>query len=143
MAVYLLKDLLDRFSEVASDGYRAVELFEEDADDSSAAYLNITAKDEDFSDVDYDPVEAFPENDENFERTVAVTFNDPCHEIRFSYKEVAELHHAVTNALEFYKDALKDKTLPRNIKEDIKSAEISARNLQAKLFKVVKRLPRK
>ena len=141
MAAYLLKDLLDRLSEIASDGYRVVEISELEAEDDLAACLDLTAK-SDQSDEDYGQIDALSDDEEQ-PRTVVTTFDDLCHELNFSYREIAVLHHAVSNALEFYKEKLKDKSIPRDVKEEIKGAEIATRNLQAKLTKVVKRLPRK
>lgn len=142
MAAYLLKDLLDRLSEVAADGHAVVELSEIESENNNPAFLTISAPG-DFEEEEYDSIDALPEDEDSWEGSIIISADDICHEANFSYKEIAVLHHAVSNALEFYKENLKDKSIPRDVKEEIKGAEIATRNLQAKLTKVVKRLPRK
>lgn len=133
MAVYLLKDLLDRLSEIAEDGYHSVEISEIESEDDLPACLSFCVYTTEDSSIEYDQIEELPPEG----REGSVTFDDICHEANFSYNEIYVLYESVVNALEYYKDNLNNKSIPNNVKNDIKDSEIAARNLQAKLRKIV------
>ena len=134
MAVYKIRELQNRLCEMSEDGYLYAELYELEADEELPAGLAFTAVTPDES-IDYETVDACkPASDEDFFHD-SFKVTDQCHEISFSYEEIATIHHALTNALEYFKECEKDPQYSSEVKKKIKTSSVKCRNLQAKLIK--------
>lgn len=136
MTVYKIRELQDRLCEMSEDGYLYAELYELEADEDGElpAELSFTAVTPDES-IDYEPVEACKLTSDEDLLHDSFKPTDRCHEISFSYEEIATIHHALTNALEYFKDCEKDPQYSSDVKKKIKSSSVKCRNLQAKLIK--------
>lgn len=64
---------------------------------------------------------------------IEIKSDQPCSGLIFSLDELEDLHHHLTNALEYYKDCGVSDEYSSDVKENIRKSEIGARNLQAKL----------
>lgn len=138
MAVYKTKDLLVRFYELICDGYEYVELSEDESDNGSPClspevlddgapyfYPDIVSCDNSASDFHFDT---------NYS---SIDPNSLCGAMMFTYNEIFTIHHAVNNALEYFKECEKDPSYSREVRDSIKRSSVSCRNLQAKLNKFI------
>ncbi len=134
MAIYKTRDLQDRLCEIAKDGYLYVDITEIDADDEFPTSLSFDAL-APYESTDYETVESLELDLEDEFPPVTFHATDLCHEIGFTYEEISTIHHAVVNALEYFKSCEKDPTYSKEVVRDIKSSAVKCRNLQAKLVK--------
>lgn len=137
MAIYKTRDLLLKLHEVIQDGYPYVNVYE--SDDPTEKYLGFEAVN-DFELIDYENVEScgMPE-DPSFER-YTIGPDEMCCDLTFTYAELYALYHALNNALLNGKNDLNDKSMPRDLVDDLKSSMVEWRNLQAKFAKFNKSL---
>lgn len=103
------------------------------SDDDFPASLSFSASDPDdeFCEIDYETVDSVSEDD-------PCTIGDKtCY--AFTATELSTIHHALTNALEYFKECLanKDGLYDGNTLDEIKTSSVSCRNLQAKVGKVL------
>lgn len=141
MATYNLKSLYNRITELLNDGYLFADISEMDADEEEGfpASLWFEAIEDKNCTVSYDEVESYKIPDSFFEgEPIHLTIKDTdCVPIGFNLQELSSLHHAVTNALEYFKECSSDKNCPRETLDEIKRASVACRNLQAKLVRVL------
>ncbi len=142
MALYNVKDLLLQLTQIASDGYEFVEVSEIPAEEEFPDSLQFTALENGDFFVDYDSIDSVDVSEEyNYQTSPhACSIDSPCTELIFSYKEMFVLKHAVDNALEHFKEEMGKPDCSREIKDEIKSASIDVRNIQAKLNQLMSRL---
>lgn len=133
MATYFLCDVMDRITEIINDGSLFADIMELPSDDDSPTSLSFSAPDPDdeFCEVDYETVYSVSEDEPCTIGTKA------CY--AFNALELSTIHHALTNALEYFKECLanKDGLYDRDTLDEIKSSSVSCRNLQAKVGKVL------
>lgn len=134
MATYHLFDVMDHIMEIINDGIFFADITELPGDDESLPSLSFSAidPDDEFCEIDYEPVDSIPED-------------SPCSiEGKVCYgltlKELATVHHALTNALEYFKECSADKSYDRATLDEIKTSSVECRNLQAKIGKFINRL---
>lgn len=139
MSIYKIRELQDRLCEMSEDGYLYAELYELEADEECPAGFAFSAVTPDEF-IDYETVSSCsPVSDEDFFHD-SFKPTDQCHEISFTYEEIATLHHALTNALEYFKECEKDPQYSHEVKKDIKASSVKCRNLQARLRKFLNNL---
>lgn len=136
MAVYFLCDIMDRVTEIMNDGSLFADITELPSDDESPSCLSFSAPDpnNEYCEIDYETVDSVSEND-------PCSIGDKaCY--AFTATELSTIHHALTNALEYFKECLANKEglYDRNTLDKIKSSSVSCRNLQAKVTKVLNSL---
>ena len=134
MAIYKTRELQERLCELSEDGCPYVEISELEAAEGFPVALSFKAVTPDEY-IDYDIVSSCELPPEKDFFSFKLTPQDLCHEISFSYEELITIHHAVTNALEYFKECEKDPQTSKDVKRNIKSASVKCRNLQAKLIK--------
>lgn len=103
MAVYFLCDIMDRITEIVNDGALFADITELPRDEDSPACLSFSAPDPDDEccEVDYETVDSVSDDD-------PCTIGDKaCY--AFTAMELSTIHHALTNALEISRNALKTK----------------------------------
>lgn len=136
MAIYFLCDVMDRIMEIVNDGSLFADITELSGDDDFPDSLSFFAPDPDneFCEVDYETVDSVSEDDPCTIGTKA------CY--AFTAAELSTIHHALTNALEYFKECLanKDGLYSKDILDKIKSSSVSCRNLQAKVGKFLNNL---
>ena len=139
MATYKTSDLLKLLTQIISEGYEYIDIYEIEADDDCPAALSFEAIESEYSSIDYDSVESstVPADYDSKTSTRHVSPDDPCGDIIFTYKEIFTLAHAVDNALEYLKECSKDPSYSKDVLSEIKSASIDIRNLQAKIKKLL------
>ncbi len=143
MAVYKSTDILKVISEITSDGFKYVDVYElegsSDEDGDAITSLNFEAVADEFSAVGYDSVYSCGDpTDSEIEAPESFHNDDFCGLVSFTFGEIFTINHAVNNALEYFKELSKDTSIPRETLEHIKSSSVSCRNLQAKLVKFLK-----
>lgn len=133
MAVYFLCDVMDRITEIINDGALFADITELPGDDDGPTCLSFSAPDSDdeFCEVDYESIDSITED------TPCTIGDKACY--AFTATELSTIHHALTNALEYFKECLanKDGLYDRDTLDEIKSSSVSCRNLQAKVGKVL------
>lgn len=129
MATYKTIDLMNQISQVLNDGYHFVDVYECDSDKEHLPSLSFEVPD---FDIEYDDVVSLSEE------TVKFNLSPDDYIAAFSFNEIALLHHAVTNSLEYGKECLNDPSYSKEDKDKIKSFSVKLRNLQAKLIKILK-----
>lgn len=141
MATYKTEELFKQLCEIINDGYEFVEVYELEADDDMPASLAFDGLGE-FEGVGYDGVESCEiPDDYNFDSpSRIVQDSDYCGSIVFTYGEIFNLSHAVNNALEYFKECLKDTSYSKETISKIKSSSVDCRNLQAKFAKFFKHI---
>ena len=143
MAIYNVYELYNRICELANDGYEYVEIITLDSDEEFPESLSFNAIETYNSSVDYEEIESCVLSEhycyeEKQSHTIKPT--DYCMELNFTYNEIATIKHAVDNALEYFKEALKDDSYSKDIIKEIKESSIECRNLQAKLAHFLKHI---
>lgn len=143
MATYKTSDLYNIISELMNDGYEYVDVLSLDAAEDSPEALSFDAIEDSCSSTEYEIIESCEVPDdydfsEHSTRPIAPT--DYCCELNFTYEEIALIKHATDNALEYFKELLKDPKQSKEIVKDIKQSSVKCRNLQAKLSKFLKYL---
>lgn len=138
MAVYNLFSLLNQVRELINDGYPYAEITELSADEEFPASLSFSALEDEFGNVDYDGVDALPD-DYDYSQGINISADTPC--FILTLQETATVLHSLDNALEYFKEcsANKDGLYDRDTLNQIKSASVSCRNLQAKVRKFLNR----
>lgn len=136
MALYNLLDVLDTVSCIINDGLIYADICELQGDDDSPASLYFSAPDPDDPtwSIEYEGVNSLPD-DHDISRSTIKT--DRAF-YPLSLRELATVHHALTNALEYFKECAADKSYGREIQDKIKKSSIDCRNLQAKIGKILK-----
>ena len=130
MAVYHLCDIMDRIMEIINDGMFFADITEFSGDDESLSSLSFYALDSNEGcEIDYEEVESIAED------TPCTIEDKICYGL--TLKELATVHHALTNALEFFKNCSSDGTYDRETLDDIKTSSIECRNLQTKIGKFI------
>lgn len=131
MAIYKITDLVNRLSEITSDGYDYVDL-DEDIDGESACIFLEAMPD---SEYDYEAVESVSIPEEYYDDNHRRIFNpnDICASLHFSFRELATMHHAVTNALEGLKEHIATTSPSKEELRELKLTKTEWLNLQAKL----------
>ena len=131
MAVYNLFELLNRITELINDGYSYAEISECPADDEFPASLTFSAVEDELGNIEYDDVDALPD-DYDYSHVAGINSDTPC--FTLTLHETATALHALDNALEYFKEcsANKDNLYDRDTLDQIKSASVRCRNLQAK-----------
>ena len=140
MATYKISDLYNILSELANDGYEYVNIDLIEAVGEEPESLSLDAIEDSFSTVN-DSVECctIPEDYSIHNKlTRSIRPTDYCCEMNFTYEELGTIHHAATNALEYFSDLLKDPSQPKDIVKEIKQSSVELRNLQAKLAHFLK-----
>ncbi len=130
MATYKTTDLMNLFSELLIDGHFTVNISEIEADDEYPASLHFEVPCEDS--YACDSIDSLPDGSK-----VTLDTGKDC-VAAFTPVEISCLHHSVSNALEYYKECEKSPSYSRDEKSKIKSASVEARNMQAKLVKILK-----
>ena len=114
MAVYHLFDIMDRIMEIINDGMFFANITELSGDDEFLTSLSVT-------------------------RDTCCTIEDKvCYGL--TLEELSTVHHALTNALEFFKICSSDKSYDSETLDDINASSIECRNLQAKIGKFISSL---
>lgn len=140
MAIYKVRELQDILCEISEDGYPYVEIREIEADNEFPTSLSFDAITP-FESISYDIIESYDfEPDEEFPLTETFNVQDRCHEIGFTYEEIATIHHALKNALEHFKNCESDPSYSKEVKRNIKASSVRCRNLEAKLTKFLNQL---
>lgn len=142
MATYKTSDLLNKISELINSGYEYVDIdVDEDEEDSDfPVSLHFDGLDGiDFTDCGEVNSCVIP-NDYDFESSsVLINPQDYCGHIAFTHDEIFTIKHALDNALEYFKECVKDPRYSNDTVSSIKEATIKCRNLQAKLAKCLKK----
>lgn len=133
MAVYHLFDIMDRIMEIINDGMFFANITELSGDDEFLTRLSFYAINPDEEcEIDYEEVESVT-------RDTFCTIEDKvCYGL--TLEELSTVHHALANALEFFKICSSDKSYDRETLDDIKASSIECRNLQAKIGKFISSL---
>ncbi|RHV80478.1 hypothetical protein DXB01_04810 [Clostridium sp. OF10-22XD] len=132
MALYSTLELLQRISEIISDGYTCCEIDQIPADDSDTEFLTFSVPIDDFGAIDYDDVDSH--SDVFFDSTQKVSTESPV--CAFSLSEIAVIQNGLLNAIEFGKEELKKSDLNRDTISFIKSMNAKSRNILAKIEKI-------
>jgi len=137
MALYNLFDVLDTVSCIINDGFMYADISElpEDDDCPNSLYFSVPNPDDLTWSIDYEGIDSLPEEYDISKVTINV--DNAC--FALSLKELSTVHHALTNALEYFKECAADKSCEREIRDEIKKSSIDCRNLQAKIDKILKR----
>lgn len=138
MATYRTSDLLKRVHELGEDGIDYVDISEVEDDEENITYLHFQGIVDEYECMDYESIESVEDIDND---VIDNTFNpdDPCTLFTFTYNEFSTFARALDDALAFYKIRSSSPDCCREEKDDIKKHSIAMRNLQAKLFKKIKR----
>lgn len=132
MATYLIPELLSRLAEMTQDGYTFTELSEFPSDEDFPVSLHFDAIG-DLEVCDYEEVMSVDLDDFSEGRTVSYSVDAPCASLLFTYRELATIHHALMNALEYIKDESKKSTYSKDLIRDMKASSVEFRNLKAKI----------
>lgn len=134
MATYKISELYNRICEIANDGHEYVEIATLPADDDMPEALAFNTVETSGFSVDYEELDSC-EVPEDYEEKTSRTVNpsDYCLELHFTYQEMFTIQHAIDNALEYYKECLKDSSYSKDVLKEIKRSSVECRNLQAKL----------
>ena len=130
MATYHLPDVMDHIMGIINDGIFFADLTEMPGDDESPTYLSFSAPDPDdkFCEIDYESVDSVTD-DGPFSISEKVCYG-------LTPEELSTVHHALTNALEYFKECSADsKSYDRKTLDEIKASSVKCRNLQAKIGK--------
>lgn len=138
MAAYNLFNLLGQVTELINDGYSYAQISEIPANDEFPASLSFSTLEDEFESFEYDGVDSLPD-DYDYSQGASITADTPCFTLTF--RETATALHALDNALEYFKEcsANKENLYDRNTLDQIKSASVHCRNLQAKVRKFLNR----
>ena len=139
MAIYKISEVLDRLFEMRQDNILYADICEIDGDADFPTFLNFDAIISDYECVNYETIESYPDVSEHDLTHCTISPDDNCYELTFTYQDIFTLYHAVTNALEYFKDCEKDPSYSSDILRNIKSSSVKCRNMQAKLFQIVRR----
>lgn len=134
MATYNLVEVMDRIMDIINDGVFFAEICEIPGDDTSSTCLSFSVPDPDDESwkIDYESVDSY-------------TDDGPC-DISgkacygLTPEELSTVHHALSNALIYFKECSQDKSYSREILDQIKSASVKCRNLKVKIEKFMKTL---
>lgn len=139
MATYRISDLIVRLTEMSQDGYSFVNLEEIPAEDDLPACLSLNGSPEcegnDYEEVDSVDLDNLPSM-----ITRSFSPDDLCGSLLFTYEELDTLHHALNNAIEYFKEESSNPKYSREEKDEIKSDIIDFRNLQPKFVRFFNRL---
>ena len=140
MAIYKTSELFNKLCEIISDGYDYVEINEDYGYNPPELTFN-ACEDSNYS-ADYEEICAcdLPDGYNASTASHICNLNDFCCDLPFTYSEIFTIKHAIDNALEYFKECLEDKTLSREIKQEIDLSAVRCRNLQAKIAKFVSKL---
>lgn len=109
MATYKISELYNRICEIANDGYEYVEITTLDADEDMPEALAFNAVEDSAFSVDYEELDSCElPNDYEGGTSRTIDTSDYCLELHFTYQEMFTIQHAIDNALEYYKECLKD-----------------------------------
>lgn len=135
MALYNLIEVLDTVSSIITDGFIYADISEL-LDDENSASLFFSAPDPDDPEwsIEYEEINSIP--DDHDISKYSIPTNKACYGV--SFQELATIHHALTNALEYFKECSADKSYPPETKDEIKKSSVKCRNLQAKIDKFLK-----
>ncbi len=133
MALYNLIEVLDTVSNIITDGFIYADISELLDDDENSGSLLFSAPDPDNPEwsIEYEKINSIPDN-QNISKC-SIPTNKACYGV--SFQELATIHHALTNALEYFKECSADKSCPPEAKDEIKKSSVNCRNLQAKIGK--------
>lgn len=139
MAIYKTLDLIKELRLVLDDGFEFVELMELESEDDMPASVSLSGIGEDEM-IEYDPVESceIPDDYDYDNPDFRFKPNDQCEHIAFTFDELRVIQHSVNNALEYYKECIKDDFYEKDVREHIRKSTIDTRNFQAKLAKMLK-----
>lgn len=129
MATYNVIDLMKILSELIYDGHYMADIDEIPADEDFPASLSFSIQDEGFE-IDFGEVDS----SEHFEK-IQIPTDVPFYP--FSIEELLLIKQSVDNALEYYKSCMDDPSYSPDIKADIRSSSVKARNFQAKLSHIL------
>jgi len=138
MAIYKISEVLDRLSEMKQDNVLYADIMEVEGDSEFPTALGFEALISDYERVDYETVDSYPDVSEHDLTHCTISPNDNCYDLSFTYQEIFTLHHAVSNALEYFKECEKNPSYTPDILKRIKSSSVKCRNLQPKLLKIVR-----
>lgn len=140
MAIYKTSELFNKLCEIISDGYDYVEI-SEDSDSELPALTFSACEDLEYSE-DYEDIFSceLPKDYDVSNASHICNLNDFCSDLLFTYNEIFTIKHAIDNALEYFKECLEDKSLSREIKQEIDLSAVKCRNLQAKIAKFESKL---
>lgn len=129
MATYHLLDVMDHITGIINDGVFFADITEVPGDDECPAHLSFSTPDpEDEScEIDYESVDSIIDNEP------CSIAGKVCYGL--TLEELSTVHHALTNALEYFKECSADKSYDRKTLDEIKSSSIKCRNLQVKIGK--------
>ena len=133
MALYNLFEVMDHIMEIINDGYIYADISEipRDDDDPASLSFSVPDPDNDFLAIDYESIDALPD-DYDLSRC-SITSDKVCYGL--TLEELATVHHALNNALEYFKECSSDKSYSKEVLNDIKASSVRCRNLQAKTLK--------
>ena len=143
MATYRTADLLKRVHELVNDDIKYVDIYESEGDEELAPFLSfegIVTEDSEYGigGIGFEEIDSVEDIDDDNTNN-CINPDDPCAFFSFTYNEISTFARALDDALEFYKIRSSSKDCCREEKDDIKKQSVSMRNLQAKLFKKIKR----
>lgn len=140
MATYKTSDLIDRLREIASDGCDYIEISCIDAEDDLPEALSFEGLVDETSGVGYEEVESCSPVFNSPDPSDYEDFDDPCEPsgLNFTFGELKHIDLALDNALEFGRQILKQKDVPRDLRDQVKSDSVAWRNLHAKLAQYFK-----
>ena len=140
MATYKTQEILNLISDIATDGYPLVNIYEMEADDDFPTSLSFDAIDPDTGfEVDYESIESCSNSEIDSSSRYIATKDDYCG-LGFTFDEVAIIHMALKNALLHLKNCVENPECPDADKTKIKTSSIDMRNVQAKIEKFMKRI---
>lgn len=139
MATYRISDLIVRLTEMLQDGYSFVNLEEIPAEDDLPACLSFEGLPE-FEGNNYEEVDSV--DLDNLPSRIIRSFSpdDLCGSMLFTYNELATLHYALDNAIDYFKKEKENPEYSREEKDEIKTGIIDFRNLQPKFVRFFNRL---
>lgn len=136
MALYNLFEVMNHIMGIINDGYMYADISEIPGDDELPPGLSFSVPDpDDFMEIDYESVDALPEDHDLSD--CSITPDKACYCL--SLEELATVHHALNNALEYFKECSSDKSYNKEVLKEIKASSVKCRNLQAKTFKFLNR----
>lgn len=139
MAIYNVVELIDRLLDIyQNEGALYADIIQLPEDADSPTRLDFMAVHPNGESVDYEAIDSQSNPSEADFSGYSITPTDPCYNITFSYEDIVTIHHAVRNALEYFKECEKNPIYSTEDLKDIKASSVRCRNLEAKLVKAMK-----
>lgn len=136
MALYKTHELFCKICEVLESGCHYVDICEIESDDGPSTSLSFEVIN-DYEGFPLDDLESCENQSKTNSSAKYISDSDFC-PLLFTFNEISTLATAVNNALEYYKECSKDKSLSRDTLDEIKQSSVECRNLQAKFAQYFK-----